>query len=157
VASVQYATAGDFGDHGLPPQALDGFAGDLDELLKKASAKFNTYARGRYTVPFAVPYPDEVIEAVCWLAAYQVMTVRGYDPNNESDRAIEDRYRDLTGRPGQKGWLQDLSSGRVNLAVDADTTPTVGEGAPIIVITSEGRGGIAEYDRWRFDRNFWGN
>jgi phage gp36-like protein len=153
MASVQYATSTDFSKHGLPPQALEGFTGDIDDLLKKASAKFNTYARGRYKVPLTAPYPDEVIEAVCVLAAYQVMTVRGYDPNNDADRAIEDRYRDLTGRPGQKGWLQDLAQGRVNLDIAADTTPTTSEGGPIVIPTSAAR--IAEGDRWRFDQRFW--
>lgn len=150
MASVQYATQTDFAKHGLPTQALDGFSGDLDQLLVKASAKFNTYARGRYKVPFAVPYPDEVVEAVCQLAAYSVMTVRGYDPNNEADRAVEDRYRDMVGRPGQKGWLQELASGRVCLAVDADTTPATTEGAPIVIT-----GAVAVEDRWRFERCFW--
>lgn len=156
MASVQYATSTDFGKHGLPPQALVGFTGDIDQLLVKASAKFNSYARGRYTVPFATPYPDEVVEAVCWLAAYNLMTVRGYDPNNEADRAIEDRYRDLTGRPGQKGWLQDLASGRINLAIDADTTPSTSEGGPIVIATSSGRCnlhstfGHGNEDCWRF-------
>lgn len=152
MASVQYATSTDFGKHGLPAAALVGFTGDLDAILTKASAKFNTYARGRYTVPFASPYPDEVIEAVCWLAAFQVMNVRGYDPNNEADRAIESRYQDLVGRPGQKGWLQDLSSGRVSLAIEADTTPTVSEGGPIVV---QAPGRVSEGDRWRFERSFW--
>lgn len=156
MASVQYATSTDFGKHGLPPQALDGFTGDLDSLLAKASAKFNTYARGRYATPFVVPYPDEVVEAVCWLAAYQLMTVRGYDPNNEADRAIEDRYRDLTGRPGQKGWLQDLSSGRVNLDIATDPTPTASEGGPIVIqgggarCARHGVFGHSSDDCWRF-------
>jgi phage gp36-like protein len=154
VSSVQYATAADFAKHGLPPQALDGFAGDLDQLLVKASAKFNTYARGRYTVPFSVPYPDEVVEAVCVLAAYSVMTVRGYDPNSESDISVENRYRDLIGRPNQKGWLQDLSSGRVCLAIDADPTPTKSEGGPI-VINRTTSSGVAVCDRWAFDQRFW--
>ncbi len=157
MASVQYATTTDFGKHGLPPQALDGFTGDLDQLLTKASAKFNTYARGRYKVPFTAPYPDEVIEVVCQLAAYQVMTVRGFDPQNANDMAIEDRYRDLTGRPGQKGWLQDLASGRVNLDVTADTTPATSEGGPIIIVGggSTSRSGVAACDQWRFERTFW--
>jgi hypothetical protein len=42
---AQYASQADFAIHGLPAAALDGFTGDLDALLTKASAKINTYLR----------------------------------------------------------------------------------------------------------------
>lgn len=158
MASVQYALAADFAKHGLPAAALDGFTGDVDQILTKSSAKVNSYLRGRYKLPLTAPVPDEIIEATCWLAAYSVMTVRGYDPNNDCDLTIESRYRDLIGRPMQPGWLQEVARGRVNLDVSADATPATSEGGPIVIARGGSSSrcsrhssyGHGDDDCWRF-------
>lgn len=153
---AQYATSAEFAKHGLPAAALDGFTGDVDELLIKASAKINTYLRGRYKLPLASPLPDEIIEATCWLAAYSVMTMRGFDPDNDCDVAIENRYKDLTGRPLQSGWLQEVAKGRVNLDTSADATASTSEGGPIIITrpasqcSRHSSYGHSSDDCWRF-------
>ena len=80
------------------------------------------------------------------------MTMRGFDPNNDCDVAIENRYKDLTGRPLQSGWLQEVAKGRVNLDVTADATSGTSEGGPIVIVRPTSR---SSGECWRFDRCFW--
>lgn len=139
MAATQYATSTDFGKYGLPAGALDGFAGDINDLLKKASGKVDGYLRGRYSCPLASPYPDEIVEAVCVIAAHSLLNVRGFDPNSDSDMAVRQRYEDLCGRPMQPGWLERIAQGRITLDTTADTTTGTQEGAPIVLGTSSTR------------------
>jgi hypothetical protein len=80
------------------------------------------------------------------------MTIRGYDPNNDCDVAVENRYKDLTGRPLQSGWLQEVAKGRVNLDVTADATPAGSEGGPIVITRPTSR---TSGECWWFDCSFW--
>ncbi len=129
---AQYALSADFTKYGLPAAALTGYAGDINDLLTEGSAKVDTYLRGRYKTPLASPFPKEIVKAVCVLAAWDLLTIRGFDMNSEADSAVRERYNDLCGRPMQPGWLERISQGRINLDITADTTPGTGEGAPIV-------------------------
>ncbi len=101
--TTKYATANEFTLFGLPMEALDGVSFDVESHLEVASALFESYARGRYSLPLVAPYPLEVKQAVCVIAAYNIVQVRGYDPENGTDRSIRARYEDtLAGRPGMK-------------------------------------------------------
>lgn len=157
----QYASSSQFAIYGLPPAALDGFTGSVDDHLTAASAQFDSYARGRYAVPLTLPAPLEVVIAVCVLAAYSIVNVRGYDPRDGADNNLRTRYEDLTGRQGQMGWLQQLAGGKVNLDIAADATITKHEGAPIVssrASRSSSVGGCCDPDDCRGGRwNFWGN
>lgn len=152
---AQYATAADFDKYGLPVAALDGFTGDIDDLLIQATGTVNSYLRGRYKVPFVTP-PDEIIRAVCIVAAYDLLNVRGFDASAAADNAVVERYKDLTGRPFAPGWLDRISQGRISLDVASDLTPSTGEGAPIVA--SGGATACARHcstghsneDCWRF-------
>jgi phage gp36-like protein len=131
---AQYATSAQFAEFGLPPAALDGWTGSVDDHLTMASGVFDSYARGRYSVPLAGPgpFPTEVVAAVCALAAYTIMMSRGFDPSSGADQNVRERYLDMLGRPGQKGWLQQLAGGLVNLDLAVDATSGVHDGAPIV-------------------------
>jgi phage gp36-like protein len=149
---AQYATALQFGEFGLPPAALDGFTGSVDDHLTMASGVFDSYARGRYAVPLAGPtYPTEVIAAVCAIAAYTIMMARGFDPSSGADQNVRERYQDMLGRPGQKGWLQQLAGGMVNLDLASDATSGVHDGAPIVRgrFGSSGRYGAGSCGQYR--------
>lgn len=135
MSATQYASSSDFTKYGLPAGALDGFTGDINDLLKKASGKVDGYLRGRYTTPLVSPFPDEIVEAVCVLAAHSLLSVRGYDPNSDSDMAVRQRYEDLCGRPMQPGWLERIAQGRITLDVTVDGT-TAQEGGPIVIGTA---------------------
>ena len=165
---AQYATSSQFAEFGLPPAALDGFLGSVDDHLTMASGVFDSYARGRYSVPLAGPgpYPTEVVAAVCAIAAYTIMMARGFDPSSGADQNIRERYTDMIGRPGQKGWLQQLAGGIVNLDLAVDATSGVHDGAPIVRTGRRGgrygAGCCAQYRDSDCDTrggryDFWGN
>jgi phage gp36-like protein len=162
VATVQYATALQFSALGLPAVALNGFTGDVNDHLLNASGVVDTYLRGRYLLPLVSPYPQEIINAVCLIAAWTVLNIRGFDPSSGTDVNVRTRYEDMTGRPGQKGWLQQLSSGLVNLDLAADASSGVNDGGPIVASRSRTSRRVNCEDDWglqcrggRYD--FWGN
>jgi phage gp36-like protein len=126
----QYATLNDLQDMGLPPGALEGVP-DPDRFLAQASAHVDSYLRGRYALPLSAPFPAELVDAVLAIAAYRIMFFRGFDSESQ-DMLIVDRFQYYTGKQGQKGWLDKLSTGQVNLALAADSTPTVSDGGPIV-------------------------
>lgn len=121
-----YADLTQFHAYGLPAVALDGFDGDVIDHIAAASSVFDSHARGRYSVPLAVPVALEVVMCVCACAAYTVLSIRGFDPENEANVNVRMRYDDC------KTWMKDLASGKVNLDNTADATPAKSEGAPIV-------------------------
>lgn len=112
--------------------------------LETASSRIDSYLRSKHTLPLATPYPHAIVDACCVLAAYSLMTVRGFNAA-EYDQNFRDRYEDLVGRPGQKGWLELLASGAASLSSTADATPTEDEGGPE-VHTDTSRGWNRESD-----------
>lgn len=121
----QYATTTNLQNLGLPAAALTSVSTTIqDEHLVKASGVVDSYLRGRTTLPLVAPYPDEIIDATCRIAAYTLLVRRGFNPDayDANFRALyEDAIR----------WLKDVSAGRANLAQAADTS-TAREGAPRI-------------------------
>lgn len=126
----QYPTLEDLQDCGLPPGALEDIP-EPEKFLVNASAHVDSYLRGRYALPLSAPYPQELIDAALAIAVYRIMMFRGFDSESQ-DMLIVDRFQYYTGKPGQKGWLDKLSTGQVNLAVTADATPGVVDGGSVI-------------------------
>src|SRR5687767_13858461 len=131
---MAYSTEDDFLALGLPAAALDG-ATDTSDWRDAAAGTIDSYLRGRYRLPLVAPYPPEVIDAECKLAAYSFISNRGFDPEQGANQNIVLRYKDAM------GWLKMLSEGKVNLAVEADQTATRAEGGPIVSSRRRGRTG----------------
>lgn len=122
---MSYATPTNFTVYGLPAEALVGFTGTVQDYLDAAFGRINTHLRGRYKLPM-INVPIELVEAECVIAGYILLSVRGFDPEDGIDRNILIRYREAM------KWLMSLSDGMTNLDIDADTTPGVNDGAPIV-------------------------
>lgn len=120
-----YSTEDDFAALGLPAVALDGVT-DTTDWRTAAAGRIDSYLRGRYLLPLAVPYPAEVIDVECALAAYYFISNRGFDPEQGANANVVARYRDA------QRWLEQLAAGKVNLAVAADSTAERAEGGPIV-------------------------
>lgn len=122
---TQYGTTADLAQLGLPAAALTNVTADVQNAhLLKTGARMDAYLRSQYTLPFSVPYPDELIECNCVMAAYTILTnSRGYNPADVDDQ-FRLRYEDCL------AMLSDLSTGKASLADDADATPNINEGAP---------------------------
>jgi phage gp36-like protein len=131
---VAYSTEEQFNALGLPAAALDG-ATDTTEWRDAAQGTIDSYLRGRYRLPLVEPYPPEVVEAECKLAAYSFISVRGFDPTEGANQNVVTRYREAM------AWLKLLSAGKVNLDVAADQTSERAEGGPIVSSRRRGRTG----------------
>lgn len=121
-----YADLTQFAAFGLPDAAVDGFTGDVLDHIAAGSSEVDTYLRGSHKLPLQVPYPIEIIKATCELAAYSILSIRGFDPENGADNNVRLRSRD------RLRWLENLSKGKVQLSLTADSTPTKHDGAPIV-------------------------
>jgi phage gp36-like protein len=139
-----YSTEADFLVLGLPAVALDGVT-DTSDWRSAAAGQIDSYLRGRYRLPLVAPYPAEIVEVECKLAAYGFISNRGFDPEAGANQNIVLRYKDA------RDWLKALSEGKVNLDVAADQTSARAEGGPIVASRSRGRAGGCG------DCGFWGN
>jgi phage gp36-like protein len=151
---MAYSTEAEFNALGLPAAALDG-ATDTSDWRDSAQGTIDSYLRGRYRLPLVAPYPPEIIETECKLAAYSFISVRGFDPTEGANINVAARYKEAM------TWLRALSEGKVNLAVEADQTATRAEGGPIVSSRARGRvGGLGccSVCGWSHCRcGFWGN
>lgn len=113
---MAYATTTDLARFGLPSAVLAGIAsGTQEAALEAASDVADSYLRSRYTLPLT-GYGDDLKRAVCGIAAWDLLTTRGYDPNNGNDVAVEARHDKAV------AWLKDISAGRAAVS-GGNTTP----------------------------------
>lgn len=141
---MAYSTEAEFNVLGLPAVALDG-ATDTSDYRDAAQGQIDSYLRGRYRLPLVVPYPPEIIEVECKLAAYSFISNRGFDPEAGANQNIVLRYKDA------RDWLKALSEGKVNLDVAADQTAARAEGGPILASRTQATWGACS----RSCRTFW--
>lgn len=98
-----YATTTDLTRLGLPSDALVDVTSEAQEAaLAAASALADSYLRSRYRLPLTA-WSDELTRVVCVIAAWDLLTTRGFDPSGSADEAIRQRYEDAI------GWLKDVS------------------------------------------------
>jgi Mu-like prophage major head subunit gpT len=114
---MAYATRTDLTRFGIASSALAGVAEAAQEAaLAAASDVADSYLRSRYELPL-VTYGDDLRRAVCAIAAWDILTVRGYDPNRGGDEAVKLRHDSAL------KWLADVSLGRAHVSGGA-TLPT---------------------------------
>ncbi len=125
-----YASLSDLTVYGLPATAL----GDLSttqqqDALDNASAEVDSYLRGRYALPL-VAWGVEVTKATCVLAAYALMSVRGYEPGGGADATLYQRYQDtLT-------WLRAVQRQAAHPNVTPASNQVPGWNQPYVISSS---------------------
>lgn len=67
--------------------------GQQTQALSAASDIADSYFRAQYTLPL-LSWGQDVIDAVCNIAAYRLMTLRGYGPEAGADSGFRKRYED---------------------------------------------------------------
>lgn len=113
---MAYATRTDLTRFGLPSGALTGIAdATQDAALEAASDVADSYMRSRYALPLT-GYGDDLKRAVCAVAAWDLLTTRGYDPNSGGDEAVKLRH------DAAMKWFGDVSAGRAHVS-GGNTTP----------------------------------
>jgi phage gp36-like protein len=133
---MPYATRADFTKHGLPADALaDVPTESQDAALDAASSEADTYLANVFTLPLIAPFPPILVQQVCAIAAWNLLTTVGFDPQNGADSAVKSRCEDA------RRWLERISTSRATLvgAVDSSDPPEVVEGG-VFVVSAPSRG-----------------
>ncbi len=115
LAGTQYASIEDFLNAGLPTGALASIDKSIwNQALIRASAFADTFIGCKYTLPLGRPYDPSLVDAVCQIAAWRLMSLRGYNPavsGGSSDALIRQGFLDA------RQWLYEVSNGRAALTV----------------------------------------
>lgn len=112
---MSYATRTDLTTHGLSSAAIGSISTTAqDAALDAASATADSYLRTRYSTP-VTGYGVDLTRAVCSISAWDLLSVRGYDPQRGGDEAVRLRAEDAL------RWLRDVSSGKAALSGIAES------------------------------------
>jgi phage gp36-like protein/phage gpG-like protein len=124
-----------FGRAGQALSALDPVA--ILDQLEAASRVADGYLRGRVTLPLVAPYGKDLVQAVCKLAAYELLGNRGLDPETEQD--LSRSHKEAT------SWLKDIASGTATPEwVDSSEDGALGfDGDYVVAPTPDAEGALA--------------
>lgn len=126
---MSYASTSDLTNMGLPAQALGKLTPtQVQAALDTTAAEIDSYLRGRYDVPLASP-PAEIVQANAILAAAELLTIRGWNPENPGDAALMDRAAQ------KRGWLRDVQRGAAHPNIPEPTTGAL-VGRPTLLSSS---------------------
>lgn len=104
-------------------------SGQQNAALASASDYADSYFRAQFTLPL-ISWGQDVTDAVCEIAAYRLMMLRGYNPESGSDVGLRQRYEDAI------KWLERVASGKTVPNVSDSASGGV-EGGPFIISSSQ--------------------
>lgn len=123
--SQQYAQIADLNLYGISANAAAGFTtAQQNQALLAASAYADTKLAGRYPLPLVAPFDISIVRAVCWIAAYDLITTRGYDPASGSDINFRLRNQDAI------KFFDDVERGNTHPVVTTANPPPPSFDAP---------------------------
>ena len=138
-----YATPSDLTTYGLPAAAVASLGSQaIQAAIDAASTLADGYLRAKFTLPVTVVSAD-LKATVCRIAAYDLLSTRGYNPETGSDPNIRDRYQDAI------RWLEGVAKGNITPAL-TDSSPAGKLGGPFVlqaqlsdsIVTTDGRTAI---------------
>ncbi len=110
-----YATPSDMVRFAINATALAAVStGDKQAALDAASSYADSKLRGRFSLPLSA-WGDDLRRVVCWIAAYDLMVVRGFNPILGADSLLRTRYDDAV------KWLDGVE--RQNIHPDVTPAP----------------------------------
>ncbi len=122
-----YAKPTDLVVHGAPAAMIaDKAPEELQAALDAASTYADGFLRNRFTLPIVTPSVDLVM-AVCQLAAWNLLRVRGFSPEDQTGQAIRMGFDDAM------SWLKRVA--------DGTTTPALTDSSPGASANTQTSGG----------------
>ena len=115
-----YATTTDLANLGLPSQLIAGIpSAQQSAALDSASATVDSYLSARFILPLK-SWGQDLTRATCELAAWSILSTRGFDPDSGGDAAVRQRFEDTM------RWLRDVADERATPAgvVDGSSSGT---------------------------------
>lgn len=104
--SNPYATLSDLANFVSAKVLTAGSSAQQQAFLDTAAALANDYLRSRFDLPLAT-HGLQLTRHVCNLAAYDLITWRGYNPDSEADKNWRMRYEDAL------LWLEAVADGKL--------------------------------------------
>ncbi len=146
---VMYGNLDDLSSAGIPAAALASISNaDKQKALVRASNIASTFLRDRYTLPLSCPYDPALVQWVCWIAVYLLMSTRGFNPNQGIDQIVVMNYKEALDS------LKRVANGQQQLcvrqAIPASAQPDVATNP------SRGYGGLGGVDAPIVGPNTWG-
>ena len=130
----QYATTTDLARFGAPAAALSAFDSTAQTAaLVAASAVADGFLARRFTLPLAA-WGDDLRKHVCWIAAYDLVSGRGFREDALGADTLEGRYDKAI------AWLRGIAAGSVEPQGVTDASPTTRETAGVVVVSRTRRG-----------------
>ena len=116
---ARYALPADLVRLAISANALTGITSDAQQVaLDAASSKAEGYLGAAFRTPL-LAWGDDVKLAVCQIAAFALLSGRGFAPQGAgSNDAV------LTSHDAAIGWLKDVARGHVKPAGVTDTSPS---------------------------------
>jgi phage gp36-like protein len=134
-----YAVRADLANLGLIGGVLSSISTTAqDAALLAASGVADASLQSRYIMPLT-QWGQDLVRCVCIIAAYDLLTAKGYNPATGADENIRERYLD------QLAWLKEVGKGNdtPSYIVDSSTnhagavnSSTAADGS--VVTTTEG-------------------
>lgn len=123
VSGTQYASLTDLGSVGLTAAAMASIAVDTQTAaLVAASAIADSYLQSRYSLPLT-SWGKDLARVVAVVAAYDLLSTRGFNPAAGADVNWRQRYLDAL------EWLQEVSRGTQTPAYVVDSSISGGDAA----------------------------
>jgi phage gp36-like protein len=120
----QYATIAQLIQNGMSQQALSSpsisSAAVQDAALFAASQEIDNALRDQYQLPLT-QWGNDIVKYTCWIAAYSLICIRGFNPNNEAD-AVYEKNDDKA-----RKWLSLVAQGRFSPDI-TDSSPNAAPG-----------------------------
>jgi phage gp36-like protein len=109
---ARYATEADLQISGLPMPAYGSLSPiQIQGALDRASDFADSFIGDKFTLPLSVPYPGALVDAVCQIAAWRLLCLRGFNPDNPGDSVVRQGFLDA------RDWLTRVANGQARLAV----------------------------------------
>lgn len=126
-----YASIVDLTNYGLPQSALGTVTTQQQQdAVDSAAGTVDSYLRGRYALPLQSPIPVEITEATCRVAAWRIMSVRGFNPKSPGDVVIRDAYLDTV------SWLNKVQRQAAHPNVIEATDTGGAHNQPVVISSS---------------------
>ncbi len=117
---MAYATRDDLDTCGLPAGALASVDDDVkDQALEDRSAYADSYLGDKVTLPLTAPYDRTLVRYVCYMAAWDLICFRGFNPDNPADTVMRQRYEDAD------KWLVRVANGQARINVIQAAPPSL--------------------------------
>lgn len=124
--SQQYATIAQLISNGMSQQALNAPSISSTDVqnaqLLSASQEIDNALRDQYQLPLQ-QWGTDIVKYTCWLAAYSLICLRGFNPNDEADSFYE--KNDAKAR----AWMKLVAEGKYGPDI-TDSSANAAPGVP---------------------------